>query len=305
MDFGFLGHGFMLKAFLAGLLGGASCSAIGVLVVTMRISAIGICMAHAAFAGALLGILLGVNWLPPAFLFSMAAAGIIGPLSDRADFAPETVVGIVFTTMLGLAFLFLGLMSGSRTDALSLLWGSILTVKQADLGLMAVVCVLLLAGLTLFFKEIRAVLCHRAVATAVGIPATAIFYIMLLAVGLTVTASLRTIGGLLIYSLIINPAAAAYQLSYDLKRIFLLAALFGVASCWVGLLVSYWLDIPSGAVIVLVSALVFLLATLLSPKKRALSKRERLEIGYSGRVDAQQAQANQIPPQHASEELDV
>ncbi len=284
MDFGFLTHGFMLKAFLAGLLGGASCGITGVLVVTMRITAIGTCMAHAAFAGALLGMLLGVNWLPLAFAFSIAAAGIIGPLSDRADFAPETVVGIVFTAMLGLAFLFLGMMTGSRTDALNLFWGSILTVKQADLWLMGLVCVLLLSALGLFFKEVRAVLCHRAVASAVGIPSTAIFYVMLLAVGLTVTASLRTIGGLLIYSLIVNPAAAAYQLSYDLKRIFIAAALLGVGSCWMGLLVSYWTDTPSGAAIVLISTLIFLLVSVFSPKRRALSKKERLEISFSGQV---------------------
>lgn len=275
----------MLKAFLAGLLGGASCGITGVLVVTMRITAIGTCMAHAAFAGALLGMLLGVDWLPIAFAFSFAAASIIGPVSDRADFAPETVVGIVFTAMLGMAFLFLGMMTGSRTDALNLFWGSILTVKQVDLMLMGTVCILLVGGLALFFKEVRAVLCHRAVALAVGIPATAIYYVMLLAVGLTVTASLRSIGGLLIYSLIINPAAAAYQLSYDLKRIFLLSALIGVGSCWAGLMASYWLNVPSGAVIVLISTLIFCLCTLFSPKKKALSRKERLEISYSAPVE--------------------
>ncbi|MDD4731765.1 MAG: metal ABC transporter permease [Desulfovibrio sp.] len=285
MDWGFLGYGFMQKAYLAGLLGGASCAVTGVLVVTMRITAIGTCMAHAAFAGALLGILLGVDWLPLAFGFSIAAAGLIGPLSDRADFAPETVVGIVFSAMLGLAFLFLGLMSGARTSALNLFWGSILTVERTDLVLMGVVCGLLLVGLTLFFKEVRAVLCHRSVALAVGVPATAVYYVMLVCTGLTVTASLRSIGGLLIYSLVINPAAAAYQLSYDLKRIFILAALFGVASCWTGLTLSYWLDVPSGAVIVLVSTLIFVLATIGSPKKRSLSRRERLEINYSGRIE--------------------
>lgn len=285
MDWGFLGYGFMQKAYLAGLLGGASCAVTGVLVVTMRITAIGTCMAHAAFAGALLGILLGVDWLPLAFGFSIAAAGLIGPLSDRADFAPETVVGIVFSAMLGLAFLFLGLMSGARTSALNLFWGSILTVERTDLVLMGVVCGLLLVGLTLFFKEVRAVLCHRGVALAVGVPATAVYYVMLVCTGLTVTASLRSIGGLLIYSLVINPAAAAYQLSYDLKRIFILAALFGVASCWTGLTLSYWLDVSSGAVIVLVSTLIFILATIGSPKKRSLSRRERLEINYSGRIE--------------------
>lgn len=284
MDFGFLHYAFMHKAYLAGFLGGASCAVTGVLVVTMRISAIGTCMAHAAFAGALLGLLMGIDWLPVAFAFSLGAAGIIGPLSDRADFAPETVVGIVFTAMLGLAFLFLGVMTGARTDALNLFWGTILTVQRTDLVLMALVCGVLLLGLVLFFKEVRAVLCHRSVATAVGIPATAIYYAMLFVVGLTVTASLRSIGGLLIYSLVINPAAAAYQLSYDLKRIFFLAAAFGIVSCWAGLTLSYFWDVPSGAVIVLVSTCIFIVSAVASPKKRALSRRERLQIGFSSRV---------------------
>ncbi|MEF2146449.1 MAG: metal ABC transporter permease [Desulfovibrionaceae bacterium] len=296
MDWGFLEYGFMQKAYLAGLLGGASCAVTGVLVVTMRITAIGTCMAHAAFAGALLGMLLGMDWLVPAFIFSLGAAAVIGPLSDRADFAPETVVGIVYSAMLGLAFLFIGLMSGSRTNALNLFWGSILTVERTDLLLMGGVALLLLAGLVLFFKEVRAVLCHRSIALATGIPATAMYYAMLLSVGLTVTASLRSIGGLLIYSLVINPAATAYQLSYDLKKIFLLAAAAGVASCWLGLTASYWLDVPSGAMIVIVSTLLFILATAFSPKKRSLSRRERLEINYSGQTlsGAEQARSEDV-----------
>jgi manganese/iron transport system permease protein len=261
-------YGFMQKAFMAGLLGGVSCALIGVLVVTMRISSIGICIAHAAFAGALLGILLNANCLFLAFVFSLGTAAIIGPLSDRADFAPETSIGIVFSVMLGLAFLFIGLMSGSRTSALNLFWGSILTVTKQEIYLLILVTITLMACLILFYKEIQAVLCHRSVALAVGIPATAVFYGMLFMTGATVTASLRSIGGLLIYSLIINPAAAAYQITYSLKKLFFLAALFGVISCWGGLLVSYALDVPSGAAIVIFSTLIFITTTLFSPKKR-------------------------------------
>lgn len=104
-----------------------------------------------------------------------------------------------------------------------------------------------------FFKEIQAVLCHKETALAVGIPATAIFYGMLFLSGAVITASLRSVGGLLIYSLIINPAAAAYQLTYSLRRLFFLAAAFGVLSCWGGLIISSYWNLPSGATIVLCS----------------------------------------------------
>lgn len=267
-------YGFMQNALAAGFFGGLACATVGVFVVTMGLSFIGVCIAHAAFAGALLGMWLGFNPLAGALVFSIVASAVIGPLADHGEITPDTSIGFIFTLTLGLAFLFVGLMPGARTDALNLLWGSILTVSTGDLvflGAVAVVVVGLVAG---FFKEIQAVLCHREVAVAVGVATTAIFYGMLVTTGLTVTASLRSIGGLLIYGLILNPAAAAYQLTYSLKRMFLLAGVFGVASCWLGLLLSYVLNAPSGATIVIVSAVIFGMAAAFSPKRRLIRWRK-------------------------------
>ena len=268
MDLSILQYQFMQNAVLAGLCGGITCSVVGVFVVTMHLSFIGVCIAHAAFAGALLGLLLGFNPLVGALLFSLASAGVIGPLADRGELNPDTSIGVVFSLMLGLAFLFLGLMPGSRTEALNLFWGSILTVTRQDLVFLAAVTVIIVGLVVVFYKEIQAVICHRQVALAVGIPATLIFYGLLFSTGVTITASLRSIGGLLIFSLILNPAAAAYQLTYSLKRMLLLAVVFGVVSCWAGLAASYFLNIPSGASIVITSAIIFGVATAFSPKRK-------------------------------------
>jgi len=269
MGWAILEHPYMQHALLAGLCAGISCATVGVFVVTMHLSFLGVCIAHAAFAGALMGVWLGFEPLIGALVFSLAASAVIGPLADRGDLSPDASTGIVFSLMLGLAFLFLGLTPGSRTDALSLLWGSILTVTRADLVLLVGTAALVTGLLVLFYKEIQAVLCHRQVALAVGIPATLVFYSMLFATGLTIAVSLRSIGGLLIYSLILNPAAAAFQLTFSLKRMFLLAGLFGVASCWAGLAASYLWDLPAGASIVITSSIMFAAATLLSPKRKA------------------------------------
>jgi len=268
MGFSVLQYQFMQNAVLAGLCGGVTCSIVGVFVVTMHLSFIGVCIAHAAFAGALFGVWLGFNPLIGALLFSLTSAAIIGPMTDCGELNPDTSIGIVFSLMLGLAFLFLGLMPGSRTEALNLFWGSILTVSHQDLVLLGAVTVITIGLVAIFYKEIQAVICHRQVALAVGIPATLIFYGLLFATGLTITASLRSIGGLLIYSLILNPAAAAYQLTYSLKRMLLIASAFGIISCWVGLAASYFLDIPSGASIVITSCIIFGLATAFSPKRK-------------------------------------
>jgi manganese/iron transport system permease protein len=259
---------FMQNAILAGLLGGITCSVVGVFVVTMHLSFIGVCIAHAAFAGALLGLWLGFNPLIGALLFSLAAAAIIGPVADRGELNPDTSIGIIFSLMLGLAFLFMGLMQGARTEALNLFWGSILTVGQQDIIFLAATAGVIVGLVAIFYKEIQAVICHREVALAVGIPATVIFYGLLFSTGLTITASLQSIGGLLIYCLILNPAAAAYQLTYSLKKMLLIAAAFGIVSCWAGLVASYFFDIPSGASIVITSSVIFGLATAFSPKRK-------------------------------------
>ena len=278
MDWSIIQYSFMQNAFIAGLLGGVACSMVGVFVVTMRLSFIGVCIAHSAFAGALLGLWLGFNPLVGALLFSLLAAAIIGPLADRGELNPDTAVGVVFSLMLGLAFLFVGLMPGAKTEALNLFWGSILTVGQGDLIFLAIVAAIVVGLVTIFYKEIQAVICHRDVALAVGIPATVIFYGLLFLTGATITASLRSIGGLLIYCLILNPAAAAYQLTYSLKRMFLLSAVFGIISCWGGLVASYLLDIPSGASIVVISSIIFGVATALSPKRKVKEWQQSLSV---------------------------
>jgi manganese/iron transport system permease protein len=276
-----LQYHFMQSAILAGLCGGITCSIVGVFVVTMHLSFIGVCIAHAAFAGALLGVWLGFDHLIGALLFSLVSAVIIGPMADRGELNPDTSIGIIFSLMLGLAFLFMGMMPGARTEALNLFWGSILTVSQENLFFLVIVTVII-AGLVLaFYKEIQAVICHREVAFAVGIPATLIFYGLLFSTGLTVAASLQSIGGLLIYCLILNPAAAAYQLTYNLKRMLLIAAAFGILSCWAGLVISYFLNLPSGASIVITSSLIFGLATAFSPKRKVKRWKENLLLEKS------------------------
>ena len=268
MDFSIFGYQFMQNAIISAFLGGIACATVGVFVVLMHMPFIGVAMSHAAFAGALLGLWVGFDPLIGAFAFSLVAAAIVGPLADRGELTPDTSLGIVFSLMLGVAFLFLGLMPGTKSGALELLWGSILTNTSEDIILLAVVAVVVVGLVVIFFKEIQATVFNRNIALSVGLPATVILYGVLLLTGATVTASLRSIGGLLIFSLILNPAAAAYQLTYSMKRMFLLSAVFGVLSGWIGLLISYLLDVPSGATIVITSSAIFIIATVFSPKRK-------------------------------------
>jgi manganese/iron transport system permease protein len=275
VDFSIFGYQFMQNAILTAFLGGIACSVIGVFVVLLHMPFIGVCMSHAAFAGALLGLWFNFNPLIGAFAFSLIAAAIIGPLADRGELNPETSVGIIFSLMLGIAFLIMGLMPTTQSAAWDLLWGSILTNTRKDVLFLAVVAIAVVGVVLLFYKEIKATIFNRDIALSVGIPATVILYGILFLTGATITTTLQSIGGLLIFSLILNPAAAAYQLTYNMKNMFLLSAFFGVLSGWIGLLFSYLFNIPSGATIVITSSIIFGFAVFISPKKKIIKLKKR------------------------------
>ena len=120
----------------------------------------------------------------------------------------------------------------------------------------------------LFFKEIQAIIGQRQAALAAGIPAKGIYYASIILMGLVVAFALKAIGGLLIFSLIVTPAATALQLTYSLRRMFVFSALFGAVGSAVGLWLSFHLALPPGAAIVLVAVGLLLLAMAFSPKKR-------------------------------------
>jgi len=264
--------GFMRQAFFAATLAGIACSAVGVLIVIMRISFIGVCLSHAAFAGALLGVLLGLPPLPLSLAAGIGAAGLLGPLARRGRLSPDATMGILFSVTLGVSFLILGLLPGSRAEGLQFLWGSVLSVGRQDILLLSGIVFLTVVLTVVFFKEIHATVFSQELAAASGLPAGTVLYGVLMVAGAAVVGSLKAVGGLLVFSLMINPAAAAYQCSYRLSRIFLLAAVFGVVSAWAGIAVSCAWNLPTGACIILASSAIFLLALWLSPKRRRVPR---------------------------------
>lgn len=262
-----LSHGFMQRAVLASLLGGTACGIVGAWVVLLRIPFVGVAMSHAAFAGSIVGLLVGINPLVGALLLCTLSALLIGPIADRGELSPNVSIGILFTLVLGIAFLALGMLEGPRTRALQLLWGSILTTTPTDVLVLAATTLLVLAFVILFHKELTVLIYNREVARALGIAERPLFYALLVLTGLAVTANLQTIGGLLIFSLIVSPASAAYQLTYRISHLYLLSVLFAIASCLAGLAASWWFNTPSGASIIMMSSILFGLCLWLSPKR--------------------------------------
>ena len=203
----------------AGLVAGSSTGLLGAFIVGMRIPFLGICVAHAALAGAVFGALWGLTG-PTLLLPALAAAalsavvvGLLDPQTVRADI--NVVLGILFSLMMGLAFLGLGLFSVfgvSDNEVRNLLWGSLAFCRWREFWVMLATAALELLFVAAFYKEMRAILFSRLHASAAGIHATLVWTLFLLLASLVLTVNFQTVGGMMIYSLLANPAVAASRL---------------------------------------------------------------------------------------------
>lgn len=260
----------ILLAVTGAVLTGISCSLVGSFVVRMNLSSLGFAMSHAAFAGAALGLVLSVDPLIVAIVFSTGVAILLGPLAEKAKLPTNVILGILFSLMISLGLIFLNLVpqTAMSSTALSILWGSILGMTVENILKLFMLTVGIILIFILFFKEFQSIMFSRKLAEASGINTKPFYYLILFLTGITVAFSLKLVGGLLVFALMVNPASSAYQFFYDMKKITLFSPVIGVLCCITGVAVSFLLDLPTGSSIAIVSSVVFGVSVLLSPKRR-------------------------------------
>jgi len=252
---------FFYSILLAGVIAGASCGLLGVYIVGLRLPFVGVFVSHTAMAGAVYSYLLGLNPVLGATSISAVTAmslAAIRPGRTRVD--SNVALAILFSLMLGVTFLGIGLIQDSRTEILGLLWGSILFVRRENIIVLSTAAAVLVLFTILFNKELKALLFSRSIALATGVHETFVYAMFLALCGVILAVNLPLIGGLMIFSLISNPAAAAYQLCRGHRAIVVMSVALGVLSTAGGFFISYFLNLPTGACIVLASTLVFALS---------------------------------------------
>ncbi|MBN2457466.1 MAG: metal ABC transporter permease [Sedimentisphaerales bacterium] len=249
---------FFYLVIFAGAVAGASTGLLGVYIIGMRMPFIGTCISHAAMAGTIFASLAGVNTTAGAIAASTAASlalAAVKPAKWRID--TNVALAILFSLMLGLTFLGMGLVKTSRAELLGLLWGSILFVQNKTAIIITLMGLLFAAFAAIFNKELKVLLFSRTIAAATGVHETFVYCLFLLLCSLILAVNLKIIGGLMIFSLITNPAAAAYQICRGHKSVVITATFFGMLSAVAGFLASFFLNLPTGACIVVVSAVIF------------------------------------------------
>lgn len=262
--------GLLLPAIFGAILAGFVCSTMGIFVVRMNLASIGYCMSHAAFAGAAFGLMISIDPLVGAIFFAFGTAFILGPLAEKARLQSNIVIGFLFSFMIALAFIFLNFIPGQAASAtaLRILWGSILSIGYNDAILLLLLSFIIIIFITAFYKELLSVMFHRKLSESTGVNTKIFNFAVLFLTGFAVSMSLRLVGGLLVFALIINPTSTVYQFFYDFKKIMIFSPIVGILSCLVGFWLSLITDFPIGASIVIVSAIIFAFAIVVSPKRR-------------------------------------
>ena len=253
---------FWAPVMVMGVLAGASTGMLGVYIVGMRIPFLGVCVAHAALAGAVFGSLAGLSGqllLVPALAGALVTALLLGTLDPRRMRADTNVLmGILFSLTMGLAFLGIGLfrwVDRPQSEALGLLWGSLTFADWGDVALMAPIAAAEGLFVLLFYKEMRAIMFSREHAAAAGVRVALVWTLFLVLASAVLTVNFQMVGGLMIYSLMTNPAAAAFQLVKGHGRALALAVALGAASGLGGFLLALVTQLPTGAMIVILSSI--------------------------------------------------
>jgi len=264
-----LQFGFMRNALMAGLLVSAACGIVGTFVVVKRIVFISGGIAHAAYGGIGLGYFLKLNPVLGAIAFSLAAALGMGVVQRKTRQRADTIIGVMWAIGMALGILLLDLAPGYKADLMSYLFGSILAVPASDLLIILALDLIIVALVVLFYKELLAVSFDETFATVENVPVDAIYLILMCMIGLTVVMLMRVVGLILVIALLTIPAAISGQFVKDMRKMMILASILGAAFTTTGLWLSYFLNLTSGATIILVSGAAYLLTLALRSFIRA------------------------------------
>jgi ABC-type Mn2+/Zn2+ transport system permease subunit len=260
-----LQQAFMQRALLAVVLVSILCALVGSFVVLRGLAFVGEAMRHALFAGVVIAFLLGSSLVLGATLFALLIAWLISVVSRQQDISEDTAIGVLFSGSFALGIVLLGRARAGVRDLSTILLGNILGISTFDLAITAVVVVIALIVVGLFFKELVLAAFDPALAVAQGRSLVAWDAVLMILLALALTTAFQTVGNLLVLALLLAPAATARLLTRRLVPMISLAMLIAVVAGIAGLYLSYWHNVPSGPAIVLIAGAGFGLAWLLAP----------------------------------------
>lgn len=252
-----LQYTFFQHALLGSLLASIACGLVGTYIVTRRLVFISGGLTHASFGGIGLGLYTGISPILSAALFAVLSAFGVEWLSKRKDMREDSAIAVFWTLGMALGIMFTFLSPGFAPDVSAYLFGNILTITASDIALLGVLSVVLAVFFGLYLRPIVSIAFDREFARSQGLPVEFFEYALMLFIALTIVACLRMVGIVLVISLLTIPQMTANLFSHRFHRIIWLSIGIGYLSCLGGLLLSFYLNVPSGASIIFFSILIY------------------------------------------------
>lgn len=264
-------YNFLQAALITSILVGVMSGVIGSFIILRGLSLMGDAISHAVLPGVAVAYMLGINLLLGASIFGILAAMLIGYVASHSKLKNDTAIGIVFSAFYALGFVLISL-AESSSNLHHILFGNVLAVSDRDLITTTCVLIAVILFIVIFYKELLITSFDETFARTYGLRTQMVHYALMLMLTLVTVSSLQTVGIILVVAMLITPAATAFLWTNKLHWMLVDSAIFGTLASLIGLFLSYTLNWSSGPAIVLVSAFIFGVSFIFSPKQGLVFK---------------------------------
>ncbi|TAH53849.1 MAG: metal ABC transporter permease [Chloroflexota bacterium] len=260
-------YGFMQRGMLASVMVGILCAVVGCYVVLRGMAYLGDAMSHAILPGVAVAYILKGEILIGALIAAIVVALGIGFFTRRGTIKEDTAIGILFAATLSLGVALISTIKTYALDLTHILFGNVLGVSDTDLILIAVLGAVVLLTIVLLYKELLVVSFDPVLAATLRLPVERLKNVLLILIALAVVVSMQTVGVGLVAAMLVTPAATAYLLTRRLPAMMVVSAALGALASIIGLYLSFYLNIVSGAAVVLTATIFFFIAYLFAPQR--------------------------------------
>ena len=251
---------FIQHAFLAALLMSVTCGIVGTYIVSRRMVFISGGITHASFGGVGMGYFFGFPPLAGAAIFAIIAALTTEHLTRKKVLRNDSIIAILWSLGMALGIIFVYLTPGYAPNLMSFLFGSIITVTNTDLWLMLALAMVVSGFFTMFYRPILFVSFDEQFARTRRIPVMLLNYLLIILVALTIVLSIRIAGIILVLSILTIPQNISNIFTNRFSYIIISSIILGIVASVLGLVISYYIDIPSGATIIFTLVVMYLTA---------------------------------------------
>ena len=259
-------YDFMRKAFIVGIMIAVIIPCIGVVVVLKRLSMIGDAISHTSLAGVAFGLVFNINPIAASIVFCVLAALSIEFIRKKISKYGEMSISIIMSLSIGIAGILSGFVS-NNANFNSFLFGSIVAISDFELKLVILISLISILIFIFLYKEIFYITFNERLAKLSGVPVNRINFIFTILTAAAVSISARTIGSLIVSSMMVVPAACSMQIANSYKKTIIYAVLFNLFFTILGIFISYYKGLKPGATIVLISIITFIAILLIKSSK--------------------------------------